>query len=78
MGSSEPAGASWCVEAWHGAVWCGTHLAAASSRSLMLNSPDRSNSMWSGSTNTCTEKPYLQRQEVAVAVAGACRGVQGW
>lgn len=39
---------------------CVADLAAASSRSLTENSPDRVNSMCSGSTSTWARKPYLQ------------------
>lgn len=37
-----------------------THLAAASSWSFTLNSPDRTNSMCTGSTMTITANEYLQ------------------
>ncbi len=44
------------IQSWHS-----THLAAASRRSFTLNSPDRANSMCTGSTRTMTAHEYLQQ-----------------
>ena len=60
--------------AWHGsAVWCKkNHLAAASTRAVVPNSPLRMYSICVGSTRTWTANPYLQsvRQPAAASRRG--------